>query len=85
MFGLPQVFITPSKKIEKDSKTQQTKEDEIAQSLGIEKPRLPDDSECCHSSCDNCVFNIYNQKLEEYETYMKLMLRRDSDEDDSSG
>ena len=82
MFGLPKVHSQTTKQIAKPDKIIDLEDDRIARSLGIEKPRMPDDSECCHNSCDNCVFNIYNEKLEEYETYMKLMRRRDSDDED---
>jgi hypothetical protein len=34
-------------------------------------PERPDDSECCRSGCDPCIFDLYQQALEEYREKLK--------------
>ena len=34
-------------------------------------PEQPDDSECCRSGCDPCIFDLYQQALEEYRIKLK--------------
>jgi hypothetical protein len=35
-----------------------------------DKPEKPDDEECCGSGCKNCVFVVYESKLEEYSFFV---------------
>ena len=34
-------------------------------------PEQPDDSECCRSGCDPCIFDLYQDELEEYREKLK--------------
>ena len=34
-------------------------------------PERPDDSECCRSGCDPCIFDLYQQELEQYRAKLK--------------
>jgi hypothetical protein len=34
-------------------------------------PERPDDSECCRSGCDPCIFDWYYQELERYREELK--------------
>ncbi|MUI14433.1 oxidoreductase-like protein [Massilia dura] len=40
-------------------------------------PPAPDD--CCHSGCAVCVFDLYNDALERYETLLAAWLARHPD------
>ncbi len=34
-------------------------------------PDSPDDSECCHSGCDPCVYDLHAMAMERYRTELK--------------
>lgn len=34
-------------------------------------PERPDDSECCRSGCDPCIFDLYQQALEQYRARLR--------------
>jgi hypothetical protein len=36
-----------------------------------EPPERPDDSECCQSGCDPCVFDWYYQEMDRYREELK--------------
>ena len=33
-----------------------------------ERPRAPEPHECCDSGCDPCVFDLYANAMDDYET-----------------
>ena len=43
-----------------------------------EPPEQPDDSECCRSGCDPCIFDLYQQELEAYRLKLKEWEARQS-------
>jgi hypothetical protein len=34
-------------------------------------PEQPDETECCRSGCDPCIFDLYQQEVEEYREKLK--------------
>ena len=34
-------------------------------------PEQPDDSECCRSGCDPCIFDLYQREVEAYRGKLK--------------
>jgi hypothetical protein len=34
-------------------------------------PEQPGDDECCRSGCDPCIFDLYQQELEQYRARLK--------------
>jgi hypothetical protein len=34
-------------------------------------PERPDNDECCHSGCNPCVFDLYQEELEQYRARLK--------------
>lgn len=41
----------------------------------LEAPTLED---CCQGGCDNCVFNVYYEKLEKYQKYLEIKKKKES-------
>ncbi|NLN68066.1 MAG: hypothetical protein GX143_07885 [Alcaligenaceae bacterium] len=39
-------------------------------------PVRPDNDECCHSGCDPCVFDLYQNDLERYREALKQWQKR---------
>jgi len=39
-------------------------------------PSPPDDSDCCRSSCDPCVFDLYDAAVERYEAELARWQKR---------
>ena len=47
-----------------------------------QEPKYPDPEDCCNTNCNDCVFILYNNELEEYEKYCILNPSTDSESDD---
>jgi hypothetical protein len=41
-----------------------------------EPPERPDDSECCQSGCDPCIFDWYYQEMDRYREELKAWEER---------
>lgn len=39
-------------------------------------PVAPDDSDCCRSGCDPCVFDLYQEELERYRAQLRAWEER---------
>ena len=39
-------------------------------------PLPPADEDCCHGGCDRCVFEIYDEAREKYETALRAWEER---------
>jgi hypothetical protein len=42
-------------------------------------PERPVPADCCHGGCDPCVFDLYREALERYETALRQWQQRHPD------
>lgn len=43
------------------------------------RPITPSDEDCCHNSCDPCIFDIHQRLLEEYERRKKEKVKKQNE------
>ncbi|WP_370635887.1 oxidoreductase-like domain-containing protein [Paralcaligenes sp. KSB-10] len=39
-------------------------------------PTRPDNDECCHSSCEPCIFDLYEDALDRYRAQLSAWIER---------
>jgi hypothetical protein len=50
--------------------------------ISLEKPREPDDYECCGKGCNPCCWDIYDTKLRNYDEIIKTIHRIVNEEEE---
>lgn len=42
-------------------------------------PERPDNGDCCHSGCDPCVFDLYEEEMEQYRAALREWEKRNAE------